>query len=118
MENIMSDPNSIDALLKQVGRLAPKAKALDGTERQVWQRINALEPHKHKNWPQEAMSVFFPVLPRVAFATLAIAVGVFSAQLTSGGIYNSSSSMRALKLEAFSIRYAAPLYAPQQSEEG
>lgn len=113
----MSDPNSIDALLKQVGKLAPKA-APDGIERGVWQRINVLEAHKHKNWPQEAMSVFFPVLPRVAFAALAIAVGLFSAQLTSGEMYSGSSSMRALKLEAFSIRYAAPLYAPHQSEEG
>lgn len=115
----MKDQNMLDGWLKQYSRLKPEANKLNGLERQVWQRINVLEAHNNKNWLHGIMEMPSPALPRVAFAALAIAVGVFSAQITSSEAYRTtSSSMQALSLDAFSIRYAAPLYAPLQSEEG
>lgn len=115
----MKDLKAPDGLLKQYAKLTPMTNKLDGFERQVWQRINVLEAHKNKSWLDEIMGMFSPALPRVAFAALAIAVGMFSAQITSGEAYRTaSSSMQALSLDVFSIRYAAPLYAPLQSEEG
>lgn len=114
------DKANLNEDLSQYRQLTPRFDRLGGMEARVWQQINARQQgnadtllHFCKEWLQSFS------LPQLAYASVAAAIGIFSAQLYIGAPEAlQPTATTALNLQVFSPQQGIPLYAMLKSQEG
>lgn len=105
------DKNILNEGLSQYRQFTPRFDRLEDMESRVWQQINARQQgnasallHSCKEWLQSFS------LPQLAYASVAVAIGIFSAQLYIGAPeVLQPTAATALNLQVFSPQQGIPL---------